>query len=197
MGWNSIVYDQDPTGWYSRKSVQIENTWIWSTQNCFRIVRHGDSSKDIDAQLSKIEDDGEKKHTSETSIRKFWRQTRENRNRSSGQESKGIISGVEGGKGISYQWKEEGQCSQGDQCSFRHESNNRAQQTEPKCRHTFRAINDTRSKRVTDLRRRLKDKSDAPAETRGNLPRMSIISKKTKLHSSRLPMSGCCRPHPQ
>ena len=35
-------------------------------------------------------------------------------------------SGVEGGKGICYQWKEKGQCSQGDQCSFRHESNNRA-----------------------------------------------------------------------
>ena len=32
----------------------------------------------------------------------------------------------------------------------------------------------------TDLRRRLKDKGDAPAETRGDLPRISISSKKRK-----------------
>ena len=46
--------------------------------------------KNIDAQLSKIEDNGEEEYRSETSITKFWRQTRENWNRSSGQESKGI-----------------------------------------------------------------------------------------------------------
>ena len=42
---------------------------------------------------------------------------------------KGLI-GVEGGKGFCYQWKEKGQCSKGDQCSFRHESNDRAQKPE-------------------------------------------------------------------
>ena len=36
------------------------------------------------------------------------------------------MSGVEGGKGTCYRWKEKGQCSEGDQCSFRHESNDRA-----------------------------------------------------------------------
>ena len=39
-------------------------------------------------------------------------------------------SGVEGGQGICCQWKEKGQCSQGDRCSFRHESNDRAQRPE-------------------------------------------------------------------
>ena len=39
-------------------------------------------------------------------------------------------SGVEGGRGTCYQWKEKGQCSKGDQCSFRHESNDRAQKPE-------------------------------------------------------------------
>ena len=34
---------------------------------------------------------------------------------------KGLI-GVEGGNGICYQWKEKGQCSKGDKCSFRHET---------------------------------------------------------------------------
>ena len=33
-----------------------------------RIVRHGDSSEDIDAQLSKFEDNGEKECRSETAI---------------------------------------------------------------------------------------------------------------------------------
>ena len=42
---------------------------------------------------------------------------------------KGII-GVEGGKGICYQWKEKGQCSQGDRCSFRHEAQDNAQKPE-------------------------------------------------------------------
>ena len=33
-------------------------------------------------------------------------------------KSRNGIIGVEGGKGICYQWKEKGQCSQGDRCSF-------------------------------------------------------------------------------
>ena len=75
MGWN-FVYDQDPIGWCSGEFVQIENTWVWSTQNCIRIVRHGDSSGGIDAQLSEVEDDGEEEHRSETSTTKFRRQKR-------------------------------------------------------------------------------------------------------------------------
>ena len=34
--------------------------------------------------------------------------------------------GVDRGKGTCYQWKEKGQCSKGDQCSFCHENNDRA-----------------------------------------------------------------------
>ena len=37
------------------------------------------------------------------------------------------MSGVEGGKGIWCQWKEKGQRSKGDKCSFRQESDDRAQ----------------------------------------------------------------------
>ena len=40
------------------------------------------------------------------------------------------MSGVAGGKGTCYLWEEEGQCSKGDQWSFRHESNDRAQKPE-------------------------------------------------------------------
>ena len=39
------------------------------------------------------------------------------------------FSGVERGKGICYQWKEQGQCSKGDSCSFRHAENMRAKPT--------------------------------------------------------------------
>ena len=56
LGWFClIICDQDPSGWYSGKSVQIENSWVWSTQNRIRIVRHGNSSKDIDAQKKSLD----------------------------------------------------------------------------------------------------------------------------------------------
>ena len=42
---------------------------------------------------------------------------------------KGIID-VEGGKGICYQWKEKGQCSPGDRCSCRHDTQDLAQKPE-------------------------------------------------------------------
>ena len=41
-----------------------ESDWL---KNCIGIVRHGDSSEDVNAQLSKIENDGAKKKRSETS----------------------------------------------------------------------------------------------------------------------------------
>ena len=46
-----------------------------------------------------------------------------------GMSLKGAV-GVEGGKGTCYQWKEEGQFSQGNQCSFRHVTQDRAQKPE-------------------------------------------------------------------
>ena len=55
----------------------------------------------------------------------------------------GII-GVEGGQSICYQWKEKDQGSQGDRCSFRHDTQDRVQNTSTHCRHTFRASPFTR-----------------------------------------------------
>ena len=64
---------KDTVWWCSGTSVQIEGAWVGSTQNSIEFVQHGDSSEDIDAQLSKkIEDSGEKKHSSETPIAKLW-----------------------------------------------------------------------------------------------------------------------------
>ena len=62
MGRNFIVKDEDSIWWHSGKSVQIETTWVWSTQNRIRIVPHGNSSENIDAQSSEIEDHGETEH---------------------------------------------------------------------------------------------------------------------------------------
>ena len=84
-----MIYDQDPIWWYSGKFVQIENTWVWSTQNRMRIIRHGNSSEAIEAWSSEVEDDGEEKYRSKTSITKFWRQKRENWERGGGYESQG------------------------------------------------------------------------------------------------------------
>ena len=81
MGWSSAINDQDALRWCLGNSVQIENRWVWSTQNRIGIVRHIINHKNIDAQFSEIEDDGEEKHRSQTSTANFWRQTWENRNR--------------------------------------------------------------------------------------------------------------------
>ena len=80
-----------------------------------------DKSKDIDAQLSEVEDDGEKEHRSETSISKFRRQKRENWDRSSGYESQEIMWCWKR-KRFLLLWKAKGQCSRKDHCIFRHES---------------------------------------------------------------------------
>ena len=72
---------------------------------------------------------------------------------------KGLI-GVERGKGICYQWKEKGQCSEGDQCSFRHESDDRAPKPTPKAAPPSEpSMNDTRSKRV-EKKKRQRQRSD-------------------------------------
>ena len=70
---------------------------------------------------------------------------------------KGLI-GVEGGKGICYQWKEKGQCSKGDQCSFWHESNDRAQKLEPNAA-TPSGPSMSRGRRVSK-KRSIRDKSN-------------------------------------
>ena len=58
MGWSSTIYVNDSIRWHPVKSVKIKSTWVRATQNRIRIVRPGDSPEDIDAKLSKIEDNG-------------------------------------------------------------------------------------------------------------------------------------------
>ena len=60
------------------------------------------------------------------------------------------LSGVEGGKGICQQWKEKGQCSQGDRCSFRQESQGRAQKPE----HTAATLSEPTASRGRSVSRK-------------------------------------------
>ena len=71
MGRNSIISDANPIWWYLGRIVQIEDTWVCATQNRIRIVWHGDASEEIDAWLSEVENDGEKKYGSETPFTKL------------------------------------------------------------------------------------------------------------------------------
>ena len=106
-----------------RQSAQLKTV----LELCDIQIHHKTSMPNI-----KSEGHGEKTHKSETSITKLWRlwrQAQEDWNRSRGQESKGMNRRWRR-KNICYQWKDKGQCSQGDRCSFRHESNDRAQKPE-------------------------------------------------------------------
>ena len=64
-------------------------------------------------------------HRSETSITKFWRPKLENWDITSPRG----VSGIERRRGVNYQWKAKGQCSRGDQWSFRHDGHERAKST--------------------------------------------------------------------
>ena len=133
MGWSSNIHVKDSI---RLKSWKVCTNWGYvrsdATQNRIRIVRHGDSSEDIDAQLVK-------------NWRQWWRGEKirnsecETLTPGTGDLETGAVVknrtgqiSVEGGQGICDQWKEKGQCSKGDKCSFRHESNDHAQKPTPK-----------------------------------------------------------------
>ena len=127
MGRSFIVsMSQGTIWWNSGKFVQIEDTWVWPTQNRTGIVPHGNSSEDIDAQLSEVEN--ERSIDQKLRLRNFDAR-HEKIEPGAVVKSRGGSSGVEKGRSICHQWKEKGQCSKGDQCSFRHESNDRAKPT--------------------------------------------------------------------
>ena len=52
-------------------TIHVKDSIRCAIQNCIGIVRHGDSSEDIDAHLSRIEDNGELEYRSETPITKL------------------------------------------------------------------------------------------------------------------------------
>ena len=76
---NDSGFGQTPRGNLARElskaficvKKKIFSCGVRATQNCSSIARHENTSQDIDAQLSKIEYNGEKKYRSETSNAKL------------------------------------------------------------------------------------------------------------------------------
>ena len=129
VGRNSIVNDENPTWWHLGKIVQTKNTRVWETQDRIGIVWPGDSPEEVRTWLSQIENDGEKKYRARFTKQEFWGQKRKlwkkRRSQESGTKQRGQrILG-------DWQWETIGQCSKGDNCSFRHDVNKRAKMTQP------------------------------------------------------------------
>ena len=152
MGRNSIVDDANPVWWHLGKLVQTENTRFWETQDRIGKVQYGDSSEESRTWLSQIEDDGKKKYRAESTIKNFEpeteikKQTRWSRIRGQNSVNKELWENC-------WQWKANGQYSKGDNCSFRHDINKRAEPpqpnpyTESSTRQSVRNASRTRSPR--------------------------------------------------
>ena len=78
------------------------------------------------------------------------------------------LSGVERGQGFCYQWKAKGQCSRGDQCSFRHDEDKRAK-TDTNNRHPLnhqnKEVEVRREKRASEAGVHLGSSLDSRAKT--------------------------------
>ena len=57
--WDEVLLSMSKIPSDDFLEIQNKNMWVRATQNRVEISRHGDSSEDIDAQWSKIEDNGE------------------------------------------------------------------------------------------------------------------------------------------
>ena len=128
MGRSSAIHVKNSTRWCSGKFVQIEDSWVWSTQNRIGIVRHGNYQKISTPNFQRLKTMVKRSTDQKLGLRNFDARHVKIENGSVVKSHRGL-SGVERGKGIFDQWKEKGQCSKGDQCSFRQESNDRAKPT--------------------------------------------------------------------
>ena len=121
MGRSSAIDVKDSIRWYLWKSVQHEDTWVWST-------RHGGSSEDIGSRFSSLEKwwRGEK-------IRNFDYETLTASTEDLNQELWSKIVREQSAlkeERVSVTSREKRPFSQGDRCKFRHETQDRAQKPE-------------------------------------------------------------------
>ena len=130
--WDEILFYQWRkshlmTSW---KIVQIENTRVWETQDrvgiCtkWRIIRR---------ELDLIVTDWRWWCREVSSIVWEWRtwKTSKFRTKRRGQELESKKACEQRSPGDCWQWEANGQCSKGDNCSFRHDINKRAKTTQP------------------------------------------------------------------
>ena len=129
MGRNSMINDANPIWWHLEKLVQIKNTRVWETQDRFGSVQNGDSSEESWTWLSLKKDNGKKKYRAEFANAEFWGQkwTFET---SAVVKNQRVKQREQRSLGDCWQWKANGQCSKGDNCSFRPDMNKRAKSTQ-------------------------------------------------------------------
>ena len=125
MGRNSIVDDTNPIWWHLVEFVQIENECRNSTL-CWNCTIWRFHQKKAEPDYHRLKTMVKRSIDQKLRLRNFDARHGRIETGAVGKNRKGL-SGVGGGKGSCYQWKEKGQCSKGDQCSFQHESNDRAQ----------------------------------------------------------------------
>ena len=125
MGWNSIVYDTDPEGRCSGKSVQIESDQLKTVWELYDMEIHQKISM---PNYQKLKTMVKRSIDQKLRLRKF-KARNEKIETGAAVTSCRELMGIERGKGECCQWKAKGECSKGDQCSLRHESNDRAKPT--------------------------------------------------------------------
>ena len=130
MGWSFTIYVKDFIRWYPGKSVHIEDTRVWSTQKTvlelYDMEIHQKISMPNYQKLKTMV-----KRSVDQKLRLRNSDARHGTFESGAvvKNPKGLIS-VEGRKGICYQWKEKDQSSQGDRCTFRYKTQDRAHKPE-------------------------------------------------------------------
>ena len=128
MGRNFIVFDENPTWWHLGRFVQIKNTRVWETQDRIGIVRPGDSSEEVRTWLSQIENYGEEKYRGRNSKRIFGIRNG-NFEKNAVVKNQGTKQRVPRILGDCWQWEFNGQCVKGNNCSFRHDMDERGKVT--------------------------------------------------------------------
>ena len=130
MGWNSIVDDTNPIWWHLGKFVPIvENTRVSETQDRFGIVPHGDSPEESWPEY----------HRLMTMVKRSIEQSLRMKNvevRNGISETSAVVKNQrvkqreQRSLGDCWQWKAYGQCSKGDNYSFRQGKDERAKSTQ-------------------------------------------------------------------
>ena len=135
---------KDTIWWCPGKSLQTEDTWVWATQDRIGIVRHGDSSKEIDAQWTKkLKTMVKRRKDQKLRLRNFDARHAKIDTGAVVKSRKGLI-GVERGKGMCYRWKEKRPVFEGRPVQFPAWERWSCTKTDTESRSTLWYINDTR-----------------------------------------------------
>ena len=120
VGRNFIVIDKDSTWRHVGRIVQIKNTKVGETQDRIAIVRLGDSSEEVRTWVSMV------KRSIEQDVRNknFWSRNG-NFEKNAVVKNQGTKQRVQRILGDRWQLETNGQCVNGNNCSFRHDINKR------------------------------------------------------------------------